>query len=146
MKVVEVVLCLAAIAVAQMSPGSASTPEAAVRQADEAWAKAVASKSVERTVALYDAEAVTAGIMTPARGLAEIRAMWMDVFAQPDFFLTWKADKVVVIKSGTIAYSSGSWQMSGPNSTGQYLAVWRKQADGQWKVLIDSAWFTSMPK
>ena len=143
MKVVGVVLCLAAVAVAmyQMSPGSAPTPETAVRQADEAWAKAVASRSVEQTIALYDAEAVTAGIMTPARGLAEIRAMWVDAFAQPDFFLTWKADKVVVTESGTIAYSGGSWQMSGPNPTGPYLAVWRKQADGRWKVLIDAAWY-----
>ena len=57
----------------QVPPGSALTPEAAVRQADEAWAKAVASKSVEQTVALYDAEAVTAGSsMTPARGLAAV--------------------------------------------------------------------------
>ena len=149
MKVVAVLLSLAAVAMAshQAPPGSAPTPEATVRQADEAWAKAVASKSVEQTVAIYDAEAVTAGsAMTPARGLAAIRAMWVDVFARPDFFLTWKADKVVVTESGTIAYSSGSWRMSGPNATGPYLAVWRRQADGQWKVLIDAAWSSSTPK
>jgi len=149
MKVVGVLLSLAAFAAAfhQAPPGSDPTPEAAVRQADEAWAKAVASKSVEQTVALYDAEAVTAGsAMTPACGLAAIRAMWVEAFAQPDFFLTWKADKVVVTESGTIAYSSGSWRMSGPNATGPYLAVWRRQAEGQWKVLIDAAWYSRPPK
>jgi ketosteroid isomerase-like protein len=107
----------------------------------------VASKSVAQTVALYDAEAVTGGsAMMPAHGLAAVRAMWVKAFAEPDFFLTWKADKVVVTESGTIAYSSGNWRMAGPNATGPYLAVWRRQADGQWKVLIDAAWFSSTPK
>lgn len=84
--------------------------------------------------------------MIPTRGLAAVRTMWVEAFAQPDFSLTWKADKVVVIESGTIAYSSGSWCMAGPNATGSYLAVWRRQADGQWKVLIDAAWYSSTPK
>ena len=107
----------------------------------------MASKSVAQTVALYDAEAVTGGsAMMPAHGLAAVRAMWVKAFAEPDFFLTWKADKVVVTESGTIAYSSGNWRMAGPNATGPYLAVWRRQADGQWKVLIDAAWFSSTPK
>ena len=45
------------------------TSEAAVLEADEAWAKAIASKSVEQTVELYDADALTAGsAMTPRCG------------------------------------------------------------------------------
>ncbi len=149
MHIVVVALSLAAVVMAphQAPPASTPSPEAAVRQADEAWAKAVESKSVERTIALYDAEAVTGGsAMMPARGLAAVRAMWVKAFAEPDFFLTWKADKVVVTESGTIAYSSGSWRMAGPNATGPYLAVWRRQADGQWKVLIDAAWSSGTPK
>ena len=72
----------------QTTTGSASTPEAKVRQAHEAWAKGVESKSVERNVALYDAEAVTAGSpMLTARGPAAIREMWTQVFAEPEFFL-----------------------------------------------------------
>jgi ketosteroid isomerase-like protein len=131
----------------QATAGSTPTPEDAVRQADEAWLRAVASKSVERTVALYDVEAVTGGsAMMPACGLAAIREMWTKAFAEPDFFLTWKADKVVVTESGTIAYSSGNWRMAGPKAAGPYLAVWRRQSDGQWKVLIDAAWLASTPK
>ncbi len=117
--------------------------EAAIRLADEAWMKGIASKSVEQTVAMYDAEVLTAGsAMPPARGLAAIRAMWTRLFAQPDFLLTWKTDKVVITESGTIASSSGTWRGAKPNATGPFLAVWRKQRDGKWKILIDSAWYS----
>jgi ketosteroid isomerase-like protein len=138
----KLVLLLLSVAAAVASPGAEDT----IRQADEAWLKAIASKSVEQTVALYDAEALTAGsAMPPARGLAGIRAMWTELFAQPDFFLTWKTDKVVITDSGTMASSTGTWRAAKPGTGGPFLAVWRKQRDGQWKVLIDSAWFSRTP-
>ena len=113
--------------------------EAAVRKADIEWAKAVASKSVEPTVAFYAPDAVTAGsAMFPASGIAELRAAWADAFAEPGFNLKWKVEKVVVAKNGNIAYSSGTWDDG--KQHGPYLAVWQKQPDGQWKLIIDSAW------
>jgi ketosteroid isomerase-like protein len=149
MKTVVVALYLAAIAIAlhQSPQTSVSTLEAAVRDADESWAKAIASKSVEQTVSSYDAEALTAGSAMPsANGLAAVRAMWTKLFAQPEFSLTWKVNKVAVSESGTIAYSTGIWRMAGPDATGPYLAVWRKQPDGRWKVLIDGAWRCRLPQ
>ena len=120
-------------------------PEAAIRQADEAWANAVASKSVEATCAFYDPEAFTAGsAMPPASGLAGVRAMWTEFFARPGLALTWKADKVVITEPGTLAYSTGSWRNAGMN--GPYFAVWRRQPDGLWKVLIDTAWYSGPQK
>ena len=118
-----------------------SSVETAIREADAAWARAVADKSIERTLAFYDSEAATAGsAMFPARGLPAFRDNWAKLFARPDFALTWKADNVVVSESATVAYSAGTWSMPGPNENGPYLALWRKQPDGQWKVLIDAAW------
>ncbi len=113
--------------------------EAAVRAADAAWEKAVVAKSVEDTMRFYDAEAVTAGSqMFPAQGLESFRENWKAAFTQPGFALSWQVEKVLVLKEGTLAYSSGTWKMAGER--GPYLAVWRKQADGSWKVLIDAAW------
>ena len=122
------------------------TAETAIRQADEAWAKAIASKSVEETSAIYDPEALTAGIMPPARGLDAIRRMWVDAFAQKGFSLSWKAERIVITESETMAYSSGTWREVGPSGTGPYLAIWRKQPGGQWKVLIDAAWYCGPQK
>jgi ketosteroid isomerase-like protein len=130
------------IVLAQTAPTAVET----VRRADEAWANAVASRSVEKTVAMYDADALTAGsAMPPARGLAEIRAMWEKLFAQPGFSLTWRADKIAVSASGSIATSTGNWSIAADGS-GPYLAVWRKQRDGTWKVLVDAAWYSGKPQ
>jgi len=142
----NIIVCIFALVVmggpAQQGVTSQPASDVAVRLADEAWAKAIASKSVEATVAMYDAEAVTAGsAMFRASGLAALRANWAKMFAVPDFALSWKIDRAVVMASGTMAYTAGTWQMASPSGTGPYLAVWRKQPDGQWKVLIDAAWY-----
>ena len=129
----------------QLPPASATSAEVAVRQSDEAWAKAIPTKSLDQTVAMYDPEAVTAGsAMFPARGVEAFRTNWASLFAQAGFALTWTAEKVVVTDSGTIAYSSGTWR--GTAGSGPYLAVWRRQPDGQWKVLVDAAWFARPPE
>ncbi len=122
-------------------PGEAApnSVETTIRLADAAWAQAIASKSVDRTLPFYAPDAVTGGsAMFPARGLADFRAAWTRVFAEADFALTWKAERVVVNESVSLAYSSGRWKNG--KQHGPYLAVWQKQTDGQWKVLIDSAW------
>ena len=139
MKLLFAFILSAAVAVTAVENSRTLGPETAVREADIEWAKAVASKSVERTVAFYAPDAVTAGsAMFPASGIAELRAAWADAFANPGFELTWKVEKVVVAKNGNIAYSSGTWDDG--KQHGPYLAVWQKQPDGQWKLIIDSAW------
>ena len=124
---------------AAQTPGSRPGDEASIRAADAAWAEAVGAKSVDRTLAFYDPEAVTAGsAMFPAQGLEPLRANWEKLFANPGFALTWTAQKVVVVESGTTAYSTGTWKLG--DAQGPYIAVWRKQPDGTWKVLVDGAW------
>jgi ketosteroid isomerase-like protein len=142
MKSAILLMCMVSglIALAQAPPVSRNTEESAIRIADEAWAKAVSAKSIKPTVAMYDQEALTAGsAMLPARGLAEIHAMWTKYFSDPGFALSWKVEKVIVLESGTIGYSTGHW--SGGANGGPYLAVWRKSG-GAWKVLIDAAWYS----
>ena len=143
MKSLLILFCvITALAFLQQLPTKASqTDEMALRTADEAWAMAIAKKSIEETVSSYDPEAVTAGsAMPPANGVAAIRAMWTQLFSDPGFSLAWEIEKIVVTESKTIAYSSGTWRIG--TSSGPYLAVWRKQPDGTWKVLIDAAWYS----
>jgi ketosteroid isomerase-like protein len=148
MKTILVVLSFVTLAVASSqhpTKPASKTEELTVRAADEAWAQAIGSKSVEDTVRVYDEEAMTAGsAMPPARGVSAIRAMWTGLFAQPGFSLTWKAEGITVTQSGTMAISTGTWRT--PEGSGPYIAVWRKQRDGTWKVLFDSAWYAGKPQ
>jgi len=128
--------------------GGAQTIETAaertVRAADKAWAEAAASKDVDRMLSFYDKDVTFiggAGALTT--GKEELRKLWNRFFTRPGYELTWRAAKVEVSAGGDLAYSFGSWEETvvrdgQPRKTkGTYLAVWKKQADGSWKVLID---------
>ena len=120
-------------------PHGVQGAENEVRRADHAWATAIAAKSLDETTSFYAPDAMTAGsAMFSAEGIVEFRREWSKLFSRPNFSLAWKTEHVMVTKTGTIAYTSGTWSSDG--DTGPYLAVWQKQNDGKWKVVIDAAW------
>lgn len=56
--------------------------------------------------------------------------------------LEWAPAVAEIAASGDLGYTSGPWRFTAegadqPASTGQYFTVWKKQADGKWRVLID---------
>jgi ketosteroid isomerase-like protein len=63
---------------------------------------------------------------------------------QAHFALSFAADKVVVARSGDIAYETGTYSMTlsdtkkkAATEKGHYVVVWQKQSDGSWKVVRD---------
>jgi ketosteroid isomerase-like protein len=79
-------------------------------------------------------------------GKAAIRAMVTSSFALPGFRITWTPERAVVATSGDLGYTTGTNEVSVPDSTGQvtrmtgrYLAVWRRDADGRWRNVEDYA-------
>jgi ketosteroid isomerase-like protein len=62
----------------------------------------------------------------------------------PEVLLTWKPQKAEVARSGDLGYTWGTYEVKsqGPNGEeiiryGKYLNIWKKQADGKWKVSVD---------
>jgi ketosteroid isomerase-like protein len=56
--------------------------------------------------------------------------------------LEWAPAVAEVAASGDLGYTSGPWRFTPtgadkPTAFGQFLTIWRKQAGGQWKVLLD---------
>jgi ketosteroid isomerase-like protein len=123
--------------------GIDSPAEVAVRLADSAWAEAAASNDVDRMLSFYDPDAVFLGTSPTTHGLDGLRALWDRFFSMPGYKLTWKLEGVAVAASGDIAYSFGPWQETRMRDgelrtgSGYYLAVWKKQPDGTWKVVAD---------
>ena len=76
-------------------------------------------------------------------GREGLRAAWVAFFGTPGVDLTWQAQEVRASKSHDLAVSNGSWQIEqGPpgqkaRRSGPYVFVWKRQADGRWKVLVD---------
>ena len=132
--------------------GCSSTPEVnlaaqekVIRDAETEFAKAVATRDVEKVVAFYAEDAV---MLPPGKavvaGKAAIRASWTETLGLPDLTLTWTPTKVEVAKSGDLAYDFGTNAMSHKaasgkvvNDHGKYATVWKKGEKGDWKAVLD---------
>jgi uncharacterized protein (TIGR02246 family) len=125
-------------------PDTRAADEAAIRDQDAQWAKAAAARDLDSTVAFYADDASLLPPNAPiATGSHAIRGVWKPLLS-PDITLSWKPLKVEVARSGDLGYTQGVYQITtagpkGNSSTenGKLVEVWKKQADGKWKVESD---------
>ncbi len=140
-----VALLVAAVACGRRTstpPMADAADRTAVRMADSAWNEASLSKTVDRMMTFYAPGAVADFPGSePARGPAAIRVVWAQSFADTSLRLSWTMDRAEVLTGTAVAYTIGTWRqhtMAG-DTTGPYFAVWQKQPDGRWLVLVDTA-------
>jgi uncharacterized protein (TIGR02246 family) len=116
-----------------------------VRQAEIAFAATVPAKDTMRFAALIDADAVFVGAGGPTRGRDAIVRAWAPFFAADAPEFTWRPEIVELAGDGTLALTRGPWTMRGKQpeggvatQSGSFNSVWRRQADGGWKVVFDA--------
>jgi ketosteroid isomerase-like protein len=131
--------------------GLSDQDKAAIRKVVEDTTKLVSAPKPDYAVytKLYYAEDATvlASNIPPIHGRAAIQAV-MESFPPMSEF---KADIVDLDGRGDLAYVRGNYIMTlappgGPAVTdkGKYIEVWKKGADGTWKVSYDS-WTSDLP-
>jgi len=119
---------------------AAGPDEKAVREADEQWSKVAGAKDLDKTVSIYADDAV---VLPPNQAAVTtkdgIRNLWKG-FLDSLTDISWKTTRVTMAKSGDMGYWIGTYVATlkdGIKDEGKYCAVWRKQADGKWKVSAD---------
>src|SRR5438477_6731202 len=119
---------------------AASADEKAVRDADAEWSKAAGAKDLDKTVSFYADDAM---VLPPNEPMviskSGIRNLWKG-FLDSLTDISWKTTHVEMAKSGDMSYLIGTYAMTmkdGTKDTGKYCEVWKKQADGKWKVAAD---------
>jgi uncharacterized protein (TIGR02246 family) len=137
------------------APGKAGSPRAPTdgqtktdvitRMAQEIVA-AFEAKDSAKVNSYYAPDAViaTAGRPAATDGRAVSKAIRDDV-ADSNFKMSLSNEKTEVAGSGDLAYRRGTFKITATNpqtkqaehSAGTYLTVFRKQADGSWKVVED---------
>jgi uncharacterized protein (TIGR02246 family) len=132
------VVCVALLPVTLML--AAGADERAVRDADEQWSKVAAAKDLDKTVSFYGDDAV---VLPPNQAAVTtkdgIRNLWKG-FLDSMTDISWGTTRVETAKSGDMAYLIGTYEMTmkdGTKDKGKYCEVWKKQADGKWKVSAD---------
>lgn len=68
---------------------------------------------------------------------------WTEERPAPTVLLTWRPVKADIAKSGDLGYTTGPWEARAKGKDdpdvahGQYVTVWKKRADGSWKLVTD---------
>ena len=150
-----VLLGMSAVAAAQSAPKPTPKPEPArMTSAEcEVWAREL---SFAQSVADHDAKAFAAHIETdaafgasqpqPTRGREEIARRWAGIVEGKRLKLSWYPTRTTIGPGSAkdVAWSSGPslFEDLDPKSTqryriGAFHSVWRRGADGTWRVLFD---------
>jgi uncharacterized protein (TIGR02246 family) len=127
-----------------VSPDTTSADESAVKDQDEQWAKTAGANDLDGTVSYYTDDASLLPPNAPiATGKQAIRAVWATLL-NPDTTVSWQVTKADAARSGELAYVVGVYQITAKNpkgksqeDRGKLVEVWKKQADGKWKVVTD---------
>jgi len=133
-------LVFALCAALTVRPGQCnSTEELAmqVRATETAFAQAMAARDHNAFVAHVADEALFFSSEAVLRGKAAVAAGWKAFFEGPTAPFSWEPEQVEVLDSGTLAISSGPVRDAEGRRIGSFNSIWRREADGRWKIVFD---------
>jgi ketosteroid isomerase-like protein len=138
--------CLVAawvFAVACAAPGAraAEAPDPAklqdeLRAAETAFAKTMADRDLAAFTAFLADEAVFFG-RAELRGKQAVTDAWARFYEGPDAPFSWRPETAAVLDSGTLGFTSGPVFDPAGKQIGTFNSVWRREADGNWKIVFD---------
>lgn len=126
-----------------MGPATASAQvdrealEREVTEAEKAFARSMAERHLDDFARHVAEHAVFFGAGEPLRGKAAVLAGWKAFFDGPAAPFSWSPDRVVVTGDGSLAHSTGLVRNPEGRPIGRFNSVWRRDADGRWRVVLD---------
>lgn len=118
---------------------------AALREADSLVQAAIVTRDAQRVASFYAEDAVLMPVAEELiQGRAAIRAEWMHVFGIPGFANVARLVAAETSADAELGYTRGTYEspMLGPDGKqllerGKWVSVWKRQADGQWRIVVD---------
>jgi ketosteroid isomerase-like protein len=143
---------LATAGCAQAPAVDMAAERAALAAADARYGQILTSLDMDAWMSMYAPEAM---LYPPneatVTGPDNIRKFADDVKATPGFSITIAPGQVEVAAGGDLGYTMGTYDMSFTGPDGQPMTdrgrdfhVWKKQADGSWKIIVD-IWNSDVP-
>lgn len=127
-------------AVLWAAPSVAQTREDLTRQvqaAESAFASTMARRDLAAFTSYLAAEAVFFGRRGELRGKDAVVADWQRFFEGPAAPFSWRPEVVAVLDSGTLGLTSGPVFDPDGKRIGTFNSVWRREADGRWRIVFD---------
>ncbi|MBT8398699.1 MAG: nuclear transport factor 2 family protein [Gemmatimonadetes bacterium] len=108
-----------------------------VKAREIAFAKTMADRDLDAFLTFVSPEAIFFAGNQPLRGRDAVAQAWGPFFQAPTPPFSWHPDVVEVLESGQLALSSGPVLGPTGEQVGRFNSIWRKDADGQWRVVFD---------
>ena len=125
-----------ALAASLPTPADLAANAADVKAAEIAFAKTMADRKLDRFGDFVADDAVFNG-RTPHIGKAAVLETWKGFFDGPQAPFSWAPDAVAPTADGRHAISTGLVHDPAGKVTGRFTSIWRKDADGHWRVVAD---------
>lgn len=111
-----------------------------VAEADRAFNQAFVDRDVAAHSAFLSDETIWLQSRGNVRGKQAVLESWQPLFEGEQAPLSWAADAVEVLDSGTLAYLTGRLYDSNGVVIGTYSNVWRLESPGQWRLVFDKGY------
>jgi len=122
----------------QEATGQFMGPESeSVRAREVAFAKTMADRDLGAFRTFISPEAIFFNGNDPIRGVDAIVAAWAGFFEGDQAPFSWAPDLVQVLDGGGLALSSGPVYNPAGEVVGRFNSIWRREADGEWRVIFD---------
>jgi ketosteroid isomerase-like protein len=133
-------LLLGVLLAGATAPAPAAEPRealaAAVKAREIAFAKTMADRD-HAAFGSFVAEDAVFMAETPFHGRKAVVEGWKRFFEGPKAPFAWTPERVEVTLSGTLAISSGPVFDPAGNRVGTFNSTWRRDTDGEWRVVVD---------
>jgi len=110
--------------------------EAELRAAETAFAKTMADRDHAAFASFLSEEAIFSGEGVQ-RGREAVAAAWAGLFKGEKAPFSWKPEYVAVLGSGDLGTTQGPVFNPEGKRVGTFNSVWRREADGKWKIIFD---------
>lgn len=122
---------------------SRAVAETAMMKVDRDFNQAAADRDMTRFLSFVAENA--AFDSAEGRGREAVRKAWATFFEPAGPTIRWNPTRAEALVAGDVGYTVGTWERHAKDARGneivrrgQYLTVWRRQADGVWRAEFDT--------
>ena len=122
---------------AQGAPAALTALTRQVFAAESSFAATMAARDSVAFARFIAPDAVFFGEKAVLRGKPAVVERWSRFFTGSAAPFSWRPEQVEVLDSGTLALSTGPVHDPGGKRIGTFSSIWRREADGSWRVVFD---------
>ena len=122
---------------APIAPPAESEAQRQVRATEKAFARTMADRDHAAFATFLADDTIFMSEKRTLRGKPQVTEGWKGFYAGADPPFSWEPETVEVLESGALALSTGPVRNTQGDRVGTFNSIWRREADGHWRVVFD---------